>query len=227
LSKRSDPLGKRSHIFDKLRRLKKHRSWVVFVRHRRMRRHLPVLNESILDNIGVAAPCEADWSRMKGDDRVRHCPECRQNVYNLSAMSRREAAALVARREGRLCVRLLQRRDGTLVTRDCREILRRARQRGVWAFMVALMVVGLLQVGLKVWGVRTLVERWSEVTHLRTMGDMAQPVVNVPVVVAPVQPVQEAPAPIMGQLVAVPKPAETHVKMGQMKVHPAPRGEIR
>jgi hypothetical protein len=190
-----------------------------------MRRHLPVLDESILDNIGVAAPCEADWSRMKGDERVRHCSECRQNVYNLSAMSRREAAELVARREGRICVRLLQRPDGTLVTRDCREILRRARQRGTWAFMVALVVVGLLQIGLKVWGVRTLVERWGEATHPRLMGAM-QPAAPVPAAVSPVPPAPEKLIMLQGEL-APPPPAETHVKMGRMQVHPSPRSSAR
>ncbi|HEY6251733.1 MAG TPA: carboxypeptidase-like regulatory domain-containing protein [Candidatus Angelobacter sp.] len=56
---------------------------------------------------------------MSGDDRVRHCQECKLNVYNLSAMSRREAEELIARREGRLCVRFYQRADGTVLTRDC------------------------------------------------------------------------------------------------------------
>lgn len=188
-----------------------------------MRRHLPVLDDSILDNIGVAAPCEADWSRMKGDDRVRHCLECRQNVYNLSAMSRREAAALVARCEGRICVRLLQRPDGTLVTRDCREILRRARQSGTWAFMVALVIVGLLQVGFKIWGVRALVERWGEATHPRLMGAM-QPVVPVPAAVSPAP--QKKMIMLQGELAPSP-PAETHVRMGRMQVHPSPRSSAR
>lgn len=190
-----------------------------------MRRHLPVLDEGILDNIGVAAPCEADWSRMKGDDRVRHCSECRQNVYNLSAMSRREAADLVARREGRICVRLLQRPDGTLVTSDCREILRRARQRGMWTLMVALVVVGLLQIGLKAWGVRTLFERWGEGTHPRLMGAM-QPAMPVPAAVAPVPPAPQKSIMLQGELAPLP-PVETHVKMGRMRLHPAPSSRAR
>ncbi|HEX2569518.1 MAG TPA: hypothetical protein VH877_08155 [Polyangia bacterium] len=186
-----------------------------------MRRHLPVLDESILDNIGVASPCEADWSRMKGDDRVRHCSECRQNVYHLSAMSRREAAELVARHEGRICVRLLQRPDGTLVTRDCREILCRARQRGMWAFLVALVVVGLLQIGLKVWGVRTLIERWDDVTHPRLMGAM-RPVDPVPATLAPIPPEPQQLIRLQGELAPAP-PAEMHIKMGKVRIHPAPR----
>jgi len=56
---------------------------------------------------------------MDGDDRVRFCRECNRNVYNLSAMTKREARRVVAEREGRLCVRFYQRRDGTVLTSDC------------------------------------------------------------------------------------------------------------
>src|SRR5215469_10207399 len=72
-----------------------------------------------LKNLHVASPCSANWAQMSGDNRVRHCPECKLNVYNLSAMSRREAEELIVSREGRLCVRFYQRADGTVLTRDC------------------------------------------------------------------------------------------------------------
>jgi hypothetical protein len=56
---------------------------------------------------------------MDGDARVRFCRECNRNVYNLSAMTEREAQRVVAEREGRLCVRFYQRSDGTVLTSDC------------------------------------------------------------------------------------------------------------
>jgi hypothetical protein len=56
---------------------------------------------------------------MDGDDRVRFCRECNRNVYNLSAMSETEARRIVEEREGHLCVRFFQRRDGTVLTSDC------------------------------------------------------------------------------------------------------------
>jgi len=56
---------------------------------------------------------------MDGDNRVRFCRECSRNVYNLSAMTEREDRRVVAEREGRLCVRFYQRRDGTVLTSDC------------------------------------------------------------------------------------------------------------
>ena len=42
---------------------------------------------AFLDTLAVASPCPASWDAMEGDDRVRYCPRCRQNVYNLTAMS--------------------------------------------------------------------------------------------------------------------------------------------
>jgi hypothetical protein len=73
----------------------------------------------MLPDIRVASPCSADWEKMIGDDRVRHCSQCNLNVYNLSAMTNDEVERLIAAREGRLCVRLYRRQDGTILTRDC------------------------------------------------------------------------------------------------------------
>jgi hypothetical protein len=56
---------------------------------------------------------------MDGDDRVRFCDECELNVYNLVSMTEAEALELIAESEGRPCVRMYQREDGTVITRDC------------------------------------------------------------------------------------------------------------
>ena len=74
---------------------------------------------SALDGLRIARPCPASWSAMEGDDRVRHCSRCRLNVYNLSAMTEAEALRLLAETEGRRCIRLYRRADGTVLTRDC------------------------------------------------------------------------------------------------------------
>jgi hypothetical protein len=74
----------------------------------------------VLDNIRVATPCTARWDDMTGDDRVRHCDQCQKSVYNLSGMTRDEAEALVIERNGNLCARYYQRRDGTIVFADCK-----------------------------------------------------------------------------------------------------------
>jgi len=83
---------------------------------------------NLLDRVRIASPCSVSWSRMKGDDRVRFCDQCRLNVYNLSAMTRAEAETLIQTTEGRLCGAFYQRRDGTILTADCSVGLRAARR---------------------------------------------------------------------------------------------------
>jgi hypothetical protein len=108
-------------------------------------KRLPV----VLESIRIAQPCSADWDDMSGDDRVRFCGKCEKNVYNLSAMSREEGEALVRDKEARLCVRLYQRADGTVITNDCPVGVRRARLRArVWAKISSAAASAALVLGL-------------------------------------------------------------------------------
>ncbi len=91
---------------------------------------------SLLDNVRIASPCPAEWDEMIGDDRVRYCGQCTKNVYNLSAMSREDAEALLRagfEREGLggdgVCVRIYRRADGTVLTADCPDGARRKKRR--------------------------------------------------------------------------------------------------
>jgi hypothetical protein len=84
---------------------------------------------SPLDDVKVAAPCPASWDEMRGDEQVRFCSQCSLNVYNLSGMSKREAESLIARTEGRLCVRFYRRTDGTVLTNNCPTGLRALKRR--------------------------------------------------------------------------------------------------
>jgi hypothetical protein len=98
----------------------------------------------MLDRISIASPCSADWDEMPGSDQVRHCGQCNKNVYNLSAMTRREAEALLREKEGRLCARLYRRADGTILTENCPAGLRvigRRVSRFAGAAMSAVAVV--------------------------------------------------------------------------------------
>ncbi len=72
-----------------------------------------------LDNIKIASPCSADWNAMIGNERSRHCGDCKLNVYNLSGMTRFDAENLLLQAEGRVCVRYFRRADGTVLTKDC------------------------------------------------------------------------------------------------------------
>ncbi len=90
--------------------------------HARAPRHLP-----LLDDIRVASPCHERWDDMTGDAQTRHCARCDKSVYNLSAMTREAAEALLRQKEGALCVRYFRRVDGTILTADCPVGVRRKR----------------------------------------------------------------------------------------------------
>jgi len=100
-----------------------------------------------LDRVKIAAPCSADWDQMFSfeGERVRFCSQCNLNVYNLSSMTRDEATALIARAEGRLCVRFYRRADGTVLTQNCPVGLRALKRRVAWVAQLLLgMMVSLL-----------------------------------------------------------------------------------
>jgi hypothetical protein len=76
-------------------------------------------NSQLLADVRIASPCQARWEDMEGDDRTRFCRHCSKYVYNLSKMTSQAAADLIREREGQLCARFYQRRDGTMLTADC------------------------------------------------------------------------------------------------------------
>lgn len=101
-----------------------------------------------LRNLRIAAPCPADWKAMIGDERVRHCSLCQLNVYNFAEMTAGEVRELLVRSEGRVCARLYQRADGTLITRDCPTGIRALRRRASrMATAVVMMLVSLPMFG--------------------------------------------------------------------------------
>ena len=164
------------------------------------RRQLPVL-----DNLHIAAPCSADWSRMTGDARARFCGSCEKNVYNLSEMTRLEAEALLIEKEGKLCVRYYQRADGTILTADCPTgVAKRRRKRKVMA--ATFSAVSAVAAAASAFGVRS--------QRLVMMGALPSPAYVAPVQtpeqpekIEPVQPPQMImgePMPVMGKMSALP-----------------------
>jgi len=126
-----------------------------------------------LNHVRIAAPCPADWDQMLGNERVRFCSQCSLNVYNLSGMTRADAESLIARTEGRLCVRFYRRSDGSIITKDCPVGLRAIRRRMSYvAKAISSTVMGLLA-GLGVYGV---VSSFVPIASQRTMGVMARDV---------------------------------------------------
>nr|HEX4314721.1 hypothetical protein [Kofleriaceae bacterium] len=82
-----------------------------------------------LPNVRLGFACKQRWDDMVGDDRVRACAGCDRPVFNLSEMTRAEAAAVLATRGLTPCVRFYRRPDGTVMTSDCPSQPRRAAHR--------------------------------------------------------------------------------------------------
>jgi hypothetical protein len=108
-----------------------------------------------LDTIQIASPCSASWDDMAGTERMRFCNLCQKTVYNLSAMTREQAEKLISQKEGKACVRLYRRHDGTVLTSDCPVGLRAMRRRmallagGAAACLLALVASAATFAGLK------------------------------------------------------------------------------
>jgi hypothetical protein len=139
---------------------------------------------------------------------VRFCGQCDKSVYNLSAMTRAEAEALVASKDGRVCVRLYQRQDGTVLTQDCPVGVRRLRIRArLWRTASGATVSAALMLGVvtgRAWGDLTLRNRQAQAQaqpHRALMGGaVAQP-------------------PKMGEMVALP----ASPKKPELKPRPEPK----
>ncbi|MFO0726226.1 MAG: hypothetical protein U1E65_20750 [Myxococcota bacterium] len=158
----------------------------------------PTVASHPLDNIQIARPCEARWEEMSGDARVRHCQLCKLNVYNLSAMTRPEAMELLERTEGRVCVRVYQRADGTVITADCLSHIAAAKRQGASSFAIALALAGTLLAAACGVGAGQPTDPTPVEPEIVRMGDIAEP--------------QEAPSP---------SPTPPPARMGKIE-HVAP-----
>jgi hypothetical protein len=162
----------------------------------------------VLEKIEIATPCKADWNQMSGDERVRFCGLCRLNVYNLSGMSRADAEALVKKSEGKVCVRLFKRPDGTVLTQDCPIGIRIARKVRRSVAFAAATIAGAL--GLTAFfarptnGESILVKPWERpVKPLPLMGRPAIPrplPTPTPQVLMGEVSIVESTVPVMGKM---------------------------
>ena len=104
-------------------------------------------DDALVQKLSIAAPCDVPWDSMEGDERTRFCGQCNLNVYNIAEMSTKDAAALVRKNEGRLCLKLYRRADGTVITDNCPVGLRKIRdrmKRVAVAVLMSLAWVGLI-----------------------------------------------------------------------------------
>jgi len=100
-----------------------------------------------LTNLQIASPCSVDWNTMRGDERKRFCDLCELNVYNVAGMTEKEVRELVSLANGRLCMRLMRRADGSVMTQDCPVGLAAYRKRVArYAGAAMATVLGLFSV---------------------------------------------------------------------------------
>lgn len=89
------------------------------------------VTKRFLENITIASPCHVNWDEMTGDEQTRFCNQCQKSVYNLSEMSRDEAERFMiekTHKQGKVCIRMYVRHDGTVITDDCPVGLRKAKR---------------------------------------------------------------------------------------------------
>ena len=130
----------------------------------------PMSTTVSLEQVRIASPCSMKWddlSPVRDGATVRHCGQCRLNVYNLSGMTREEAEAVVGEAEGRLCVGFFRRADGTMLTRDCPVGLRAARARVVRVVGWCAAAAGFVLTGAALAGARTRCDDDLRVGELR------------------------------------------------------------
>jgi hypothetical protein len=124
-----------------------------------------------LKHVQVAAPCKVNWDEMLGDDRTRFCGQCSLNVYNLSSMTRADAEALIARTEGRLCVKFYRRFDGSIITKDCPIGLQAIKRRVSYAWQALVSVTLTFLAGF---GIHQAVSSIQSFVPERTVGVLAR-----------------------------------------------------
>lgn len=181
------------------------------------RRALPML-----DQVKVASPCKAEWNDMVGDARVRFCLQCEKNVYNLSEMKREDAEALLRERMGgELCVRFYQRADGTILTQDCPEGVKKKRRKKLalaiaGAGAMAAAAVTMFSKTTCRGGTMGAVAYQGEPTVSTVMGDVAPEPTEVKGEVAPTP-------PVMGSFAPPPPPPPVDPSNKTPHVNPQPQ----
>lgn len=171
-----------------------------------------------LDSLRIISPCDVPWASMEGDESVRFCGKCRLNVYNVAELPRAEAVALIERAEGRVCMQLTRRADGTIVTGDCWAQLRRAHKRGLLALAVAAPAILAATLWSQAFGLRALFGLFE--CRAVERGEPTGRVAGQPHVIEPATPPPE-PVVLLGTPApSIPKTrpkAKTHVRtMGRL-----------
>lgn len=155
--------------------------------------------------IRVASPCSERWESMQGDERRRFCAKCQLHVHNVRELSEAEVVKLLSEATGRVCGRVYQRPDGTVLTKDCPVGVAKVRRQVAMAFVtVAAMIVAVI--GLRARGPsgshasggmfqRSLQERVTDAKEYLRSTTIFGPLIN-----------RLDPQPLAGEMIALPPP---------------------
>lgn len=167
-------------------------------------------HNSFIHDLQIASPCKADWDKMTGDERKRFCDSCKLHVYNISAMTLPEAEALIIGAEGRVCVRMYRRKDGTVITQDCPVGLKdRVRKRVMKTVAYTAAAFAVFTGWIANWRFNdqpSVLERWQQA-------------VSTPMMMGSVAPSHA----VMGEAMSPPE-ANAHAVMGRMKAPATQKG---
>lgn len=77
---------------------------------------VPAMSDEGEVKLSIPEPCSQSWSDMRGGTRTRFCESCQHHVHDLSALTQREARALLERSATEaLCIRYEVDEDGLLL----------------------------------------------------------------------------------------------------------------
>lgn len=66
----------------------------------------------------VPNPCHEDWDKLTPEERGHFCTVCETKVWDLSSLTREEAAEFLHDTEGDLCVSYWERQNGEVIHRE-------------------------------------------------------------------------------------------------------------
>ena len=124
----------------------------------------------------VAAPCSQSWENMQGDDQVRYCQGCSQNVFNLSGMSRQQAERFLDEQSSGRCYRFFRRTDGTIITDNCPLGLRKVRDHYRRLCKMLASLAAIVLSAPSAFSLVVMVRRPPRESPRELMGDIAVPV---------------------------------------------------
>ncbi len=94
---------------------------IVFKKWSQRRKIKKALGSTELRNV---FDCPVKWEDMNStsDDRVRHCAECKCNVFDFTELSVEEMKKVVRDNGGEICAQAYIRSDGTVVDGRCSHV---------------------------------------------------------------------------------------------------------